>query len=98
MRCSKSNNVRRSSISTAFTLIELLVVISIIALLLAVLLPSIQKVKSHAKRLTCQTNLRQIALGWDLYLNENKGYFCQGININHDFKCISPKIFAIECG
>jgi prepilin-type N-terminal cleavage/methylation domain-containing protein/prepilin-type processing-associated H-X9-DG protein len=77
--------MRRGPASAGFTLIELLVVIAIIAMLLAVILPSIQKVKSHAKRLTCQTNLKQIALGWDMYLTENKGYFYQGININHDF-------------
>jgi len=62
-----------SKVKKAFTLVELLVVISIIALLLAVLMPSLQKARDQAKMIVCKSNFRQVGLAFVLYAESNNG-------------------------
>lgn len=59
----------------SFTLIELLVVLGIIAILLALLFPAIDKVKENAKRTRARTEVRQLALSWNSYLNDYRTWF-----------------------
>ena len=68
----------------AFTLIELLVVISIIALLLSVILPSLGKAKAAAKAVICRSNLKQWGLVWYIYLEDHNNKFPWGNYGNKD--------------
>ena len=59
----------------AFTLIELLVVISIIAILLSILMPSLHRSKLLAKAVVCQANLKHWGLVFQMYTDDNNGRF-----------------------
>ena len=62
----------------AFTLIELLVVISIIALLMSILMPTLNQVKNQAKTVMCQGRLREWGLLFKLYTDDYQGNFNPG--------------------
>jgi prepilin-type N-terminal cleavage/methylation domain-containing protein len=65
---------RRIGIPLGFTLVELLVVIGIIAVLVAMLLPALNKVRAASKVTKCLSNLRQIHQGIMMFADEHKGY------------------------
>ena len=68
-----------------FSLVELLTIIAIVAMLMAILLPSLRNAREQAKRLACQSNLHQVAIAWDAYLMESDGRFLRAPNANVNY-------------
>jgi prepilin-type N-terminal cleavage/methylation domain-containing protein len=64
--------------NAGFTLIELLVVIAIIALLMAILMPALQRVKKQAGAAACKANLHEWGLVFAMYTDDNNGLFMAG--------------------
>ena len=67
--CYSNKSLRRG-----FTLIELLVVIAIIAILAAILFPVFARARENARRSSCQSNMKQITLGWLQYAQDYDGH------------------------
>ncbi|MHC4464176.1 MAG: type II secretion system protein [Planctomycetota bacterium] len=61
-----------------FTLVELLVVIAVIAILMAILMPALNRAREQGKRAVCLNNLRQLTLAWIIYLDENDDCLVNG--------------------
>jgi len=76
------NHIKQENTKTAFTLIELLVVIAIIAILAAILFPVFGRARENARRSACQSNLKQIGLGFMQYVQDYDERFPPGVNTN----------------
>lgn len=72
--------VMKKRTERGFTLIELLVVISIIAVLMSIMMPSLQRARAQAKMVLCANNLKQMGTVFQLYANDNDQCFPEGIN------------------
>ncbi|MHC4309536.1 MAG: type II secretion system protein [Planctomycetota bacterium] len=76
-----------------FTLVELLVVIAIIALLMSILMPALNRARELGRRIVCKGNLKQLALGWVMYSDENGGDLVDGL-AGHDDGATPPNILG----
>lgn len=83
--------------SSGFTLIELLVVISIIALLVALLLPTLKQARTTARTLVCASNQRQIGIGFVHYMSDNNS-FLPPINASRNGKALGTAPYPHKYG
>jgi prepilin-type N-terminal cleavage/methylation domain-containing protein/prepilin-type processing-associated H-X9-DG protein len=88
MKAKESNTNRQG-----FTLIELLVVISIIAILIAILLPALKQARTTARGLKCLTSLRQIGVAQYMYLSDNDEAFPWAFDIGNSYKYAYRKVY-----
>jgi prepilin-type processing-associated H-X9-DG protein len=65
---------RASGFAAAFTIVELMTVIGIIGIIIGILMPSLSRVRQHAKKITCQSNMRQVGQLLLMYANGNNGW------------------------
>jgi len=81
----------------AFTLIELLVVIAIIAILMAILMPALNRAREQGKRAMCMGNVKQLMLAWIMYADDNNQKIVSG-NAGYDRRAWVGRGFSDDYG
>lgn len=90
----KSIQTNTTRNAAGFTLIELLVVISIIALLIAILLPTLASAREAARRVVCMSNVSQIGLMSNQYVMDNKDWLPPTRIEDHDYNPATPNYYV----
>jgi len=85
--CSKLKDMKGGDVMnkrSGFTLIELLVVIAIIAILMAILMPALNRAREQGQRVVCESNLKQLTLAWLMYADDNDEKIVNGSAGSHN--------------
>ncbi|HYE61000.1 MAG TPA: DUF1559 domain-containing protein [Phycisphaerales bacterium] len=82
---------RRVSVRAGFSLIDILVSIAVIAVLIGMLLPKLSSVHESARRVSCQSNVRQIGVGVMTYANDYRGYIPPSIYLPESSTGMAPQ-------
>ena len=87
-------NGQKAGFRSGFTLMELLVVIAIIALLVSILMPSLQAAKALARQAVCQSTLHTMALANGMYMNDYNGFSVHGREMSSWWHDTGPDTFV----
>ena len=91
------NNTNSKTERAGFTLIELLVVIAIVAVIAAILFPVFAGVRERGRRTVCQSNLKQIAIAMQQYVQDYGGVYPPSINWENAAYSYTKTVQVVRC-